>query len=101
MANPWDFDTVWATECDDYPTFEGSECSQIISTSACVNVLATVFQGLEHLEGKEVAILADGQVLPRQVVTGGQIELDNSYGLVHIGLPYNSDFKTLPLEVYD
>jgi hypothetical protein len=58
-----------------------------------------VFAGLDHLEGQEVSVLADGAVLPRETVSGGQVELDNSYSTVHIGLPYNSDFKTLPLEI--
>lgn len=27
MANPWDFSTIWATNCTDYPDFVGSECN--------------------------------------------------------------------------
>lgn len=58
---------------------------------------ATVISGLSHLEGKTVSILADGAVQPRQVVTGGQITLEQSASLVHVGLPYTSDAQTLPL----
>ena len=57
--------------------------------------------GLEHLEGKTVAILADGNVLPQQVVTGGTLPdgLGDDYSKVHIGLPYDSDIETLKPEL--
>lgn len=58
---------------------------------------ATVFSGLSHLEGKTVSILADGSVHPQRVVTGGSVTLEQAASTVHIGLPYQSDAKTLPL----
>jgi hypothetical protein len=58
---------------------------------------ATVISGLSHLEGKTVAILADGGVEPAQVVTGGQVTLQAAASTVHVGLPYNCDLQTLPL----
>lgn len=58
-----------------------------------------VFAGIDHLEGKTVAILADGSVLAQQVVESGTVTLDRAYGRVHIGLPYDCDFETLPLSV--
>lgn len=58
---------------------------------------ATVISGLSHLEGKTVSILADGAVQPAQVVTGGQITLEQAASVVTVGLPYNSDAQTLPL----
>jgi hypothetical protein len=57
---------------------------------------ATLFSGLRHLEGKSVQILADGAVEPAQVVTAGSIALANPASTVHVGLPYLSDFTTLP-----
>lgn len=54
--------------------------------------------GLDHLEGKEVAILADGAVHPRQVVTDGSVTLDFEAAKVHAGLPYTAKFKSVPLE---
>lgn len=54
--------------------------------------------GLEHLEGHEVAILADGNVLPRQIVEGGKITLDRVYSTVHAGLPIAGVVETLPVE---
>lgn len=60
---------------------------------------AQVIGGLTHLEGKTVTILADGNVLPQQVVSGGQITLDAEYSKVHVGIPYTSDIETLNIEV--
>lgn len=53
--------------------------------------------GLNHLEGKTVSILADGAVQPREVVTSGSISLARAAAVVTIGIPYQSDIKTLPL----
>lgn len=57
---------------------------------------ADTISGLWHLEGKTVHILADGAVHPPRVVVAGSITLQAEYSLVHIGLPYQSDLKTLP-----
>lgn len=53
------------------------------------------FSGLDHLEGQRVACLADGNVKPQQVVSGGEITLDYPAAVVHIGLPIQADFETL------
>ena len=58
---------------------------------------ATTISGLDHLEGEEVAILADGCVVPRQTVTNGEITLTQAAELVHIGLPIQANLQTLPL----
>jgi hypothetical protein len=58
-----------------------------------------MISGLDHLEGKTVAILGDGSVLPSQVVSGGAVTLDGSYSKVTVGLPYMSDLATLDLEL--
>ena len=55
--------------------------------------------GLGHLEGFEVAILADGAVLPRRKVVGGKITLEVPAQKIHIGLPITSELQTLPLLV--
>lgn len=60
---------------------------------------ATTISGLWHLEGATVAILADGAVLPTQVVTNGTITLTTAASVVNIGLPYVSDLETLPLSI--
>lgn len=58
----------------------------------------TVFSGLEHLEGMRVSILADGAVRPDVVVKKGCITLASPAKVVHAGLPYISNLKTLRLE---
>lgn len=51
--------------------------------------------GLEHLEGKEVNILADGTVHPPLTVVSGQIELNNTYSLIVVGLQYITEIRPL------
>lgn len=57
--------------------------------------------GLGHLEGESVAILADGGVQPRQVVTGGRVALQTAAARIHVGLPYEATIETLPVTVND
>lgn len=53
--------------------------------------------GLSHLEGMDVAVLADGVVLTGKKVQSGAIALGAPYSLVHVGLPYESDLQTVPV----
>lgn len=57
------------------------------------------FAGLSHLEGKTVSILADGNVVPPRVVSGGVVILPSPAAVVHIGLPYVSDAQTLSVNL--
>ena len=52
---------------------------------------------LGHLEGCEVAILADGKVMPRAVVTNGRVAFPDKATRVIVGLPIESDLQTLPV----
>ena len=58
----------------------------------------TELTGLEHLEGHEVHILADGGVQPPQVVTGGRVPLQYPANVVQVGLPYRSILTTVKFE---
>lgn len=58
---------------------------------------ASIISGLWHLEGETVSILADGAVLPQEVVVNGTVTIDNAASTANIGLPYTCDFETLPL----
>lgn len=60
---------------------------------------ASVFTGLDHLEGEVVSILADGTVHDTRTVVAGSVTLDDSYTVVHIGLGYTSDLETLNIEM--
>jgi hypothetical protein len=54
--------------------------------------------GLDHLEGKEVAILTNAGVHVSQTVTSGEISLEWGATKVHVGLPYTSILQTMRLE---
>lgn len=70
--------------------------------------LEGTISGLDHLEGKQVAVLADGIVIANPnrgtglTVTGGAIELPVNDALpastLQIGLPYLSDIETLDID---
>lgn len=58
----------------------------------------TSLSGLSHLEGKEVAINANGATHPRRMVSGGAISLDRQTTKCHVGLPMVSEIETMTLE---
>lgn len=58
----------------------------------------TELSGLEHLEGKEVSLFADGVVLPSQVVYNGKITVPNNVSHLVVGLKICSQF--IPQNIY-
>ena len=72
------------------------DCFFVDAGATYVGPPATVISGLNWLEGKTVAVLADGAVQNQKVVTGGAITLDHAASKVQVGLPYVSDLGTLP-----
>lgn len=60
---------------------------------------ATTISGLGHLEGKAVAVLADGSPVEGMVVGGGTILLPYAAQTVHVGLPYSSQLAPMPQEM--
>ena len=52
--------------------------------------------GLDHLEGLEVGVLADGAPRGRQAVAAGRIVLDPPAGSVQAGLPFSHVIEPLP-----
>jgi hypothetical protein len=61
-------------------------------------VPVTEITGMDHLEGETVSILADGASHPDVVVSVGKVTLVRSASVVHIGLSYESNIKTLRIE---
>lgn len=55
--------------------------------------------GLGHLEGKTVAVLADGNVEAPLVVESGGILISTPSVVIHAGLPYQSDLETLSINI--
>lgn len=62
-----------------------------------LRVCVTSVSGIDHLEGRTVSVVADGNVLPDATVSGGSITLDEASARVHVGLPYVAEIETLPL----
>jgi hypothetical protein len=58
-----------------------------------------VLTGLWHLEGRTVSILADGAAHPARTVVDGAVALEVAASVVHVGLPFESLIKTLPLMI--
>ena len=58
----------------------------------------TSITGLDHLEGENVQILADGATHDDKIVSSGSITLDRSAKKVKVGLPYDSILQTMRLE---
>ena len=59
---------------------------------------ATTISGLDHLEGEELAVLADGAVHPNVTVTSGSVTLQAPASVVNLGLPYKATVVTMPIE---
>jgi len=56
----------------------------------------TTVTGLDHLEGRAVVALADGDVVQNLTVTGGAVTLPHAASTVHVGLPFTAEIETLP-----
>lgn len=60
---------------------------------------ATVISGLDHLEGKDVVALADGNVVRGLTVASGSVTLPFAASTVQIGLPYEAMMTTLDIDL--
>ncbi len=64
--------------------------------SGQVSTPATIWSGLNHLEGKSVSILSDGVVVQDQIVQSGSVTLNEPASMVQIGLSYTHIIEPLP-----
>lgn len=55
--------------------------------------------GLARLNGETVSVCADGYYAGDKTVSGGGFSIDDFASIIHAGLPYTSELKTLPVEV--
>lgn len=76
------------------PTFYTD--SGIVGTDATGKA---VWAGINHLEGKSVAVRADGVYLGMFTVTGGEVELSRNAFDVQIGLPFTNSVTLLRPEI--
>ena len=77
--------------------FETLENAFFVDCGGTYSGEPTTTVSIPWLEGKTVSILADGAVMPPQVVTNGQIKLEHAASIVQVGLPYVCDIQTLPV----
>ncbi len=76
---------------------DGTGFDAYVSGGTAQRVARTV-SGLDHLEGEEVAIAADGLALANQTVSSGAITLPSYYSVIHVGLPYAGTLKPMRIE---
>lgn len=59
----------------------------------------TTITGLDHLEGEEVAVLANGAVQASKTVSGGEITIDEAADRVVVGLSYTYRASPMRLDI--
>lgn len=83
-------------EVMDYSQPIYTDCSITLTSSPATKS----WSGLDHLEGEEVSVVADGKVHPPVTVTSGSITLQYKASSIDVGLPYYTKVKMLhPLAV--
>ena len=94
--------TVTTVPSDDRFTCDYDSSSQpVYEGGARVFKVVTAITGLNHLEGAIVQVKADNALLAdtvQKVVEFGEIQLDDEYAEVVVGLSYTSRIVTLPKE---
>ena len=91
-------ENIFTDDAATYTTNKGLNAFFVDSGITYNGVSTVTITGLSHLEGEEVAILADGAVQASKTVASGQITLDTAATVVHAGLPYTGVIETLRLD---
>jgi len=79
-------------------SINSEDCFYVDSGLSYDGAPATVFSGLDHLEGEVVSILADGYTVPDQVVASGAVTLEREASKVHVGLSYLPAIELLDID---
>lgn len=69
------------------------------TSGGTVKRVENVMTDLGHLEGKEVAILADGIPLPRETVADAKVTINEYANKVYVGLPYVPELMPMNIEI--
>ncbi len=85
---------------------DGSSYTAYESAGKARKAVSTV-SGLDHLEGENVSVLADGGTahnpldsdLTTKTVVSGSITLDDAASRIHVGLPYTSDLENIGVDL--
>ena len=91
----FDPNAIEKTDSNDVSRMVYSDCAVLVERSDPFGAI----NGLDHLEGKAVAILGDGNVLPPQVVTNAAITLDRQVSTCVVGIPFTSMFQPSRIEM--
>lgn len=94
--------TIWVvTERDDAFALERFEAGLAFDAALTGEAAAPqdAWSGLEHLEGREVGILADGAPRAAATVVDGTVRLDLPARKVEIGLPFRLEIEPLPADL--
>lgn len=89
---------------DQYEIIEQKElvnCSYLDSFKRWSGQPSTVISGFDHLNGKQVSVIANGILQPNQIVSGGTIILQQPATSIIVGLPYESFIELLPILISD
>lgn len=78
-------------------TLDGTTYKSYISGGTIRKAVSTVV-GADHLEGRTIKALCDGNVVSNLVIDNGAIKLPRKFSRVHIGLQYTTDIETLDVE---
>lgn len=90
---------TFALQDEDGNDVDGSAFAAYVEGGYVRKAVNTI-SGLWHLRGREVAVLADGNVIEDLVVSDeGEITLQDKASRVHVGLKYIADAETLDIEV--
>jgi hypothetical protein len=96
FVNSVDGDTFTVKDEDDIP-IDSTGWNAYIENGN-VRKAVSCLSGLEHLEGKMLSILMDGNVETSLTVSNGQVTLPRCSTRVHLGLRYIGDLETLNIE---
>ncbi len=94
----WDFDTIWQIdEGIGYPTHQWLDNSPDKIKTGEQNRTTAMPTDHAHLNGQTVQGLGDGSYLGTDVVAGGQVTMDDSTTVNHVGLQYTSTILPMKL----
>jgi hypothetical protein len=70
-----------------------TDCASLVINSPASATVAT----LDHLDGLECRVVADGSVMNNATPSGGSITLSRTAGTIEVGLNYDCRFQPMPL----
>jgi hypothetical protein len=78
----------------DYASIFFLDCGVSVSNTTP----STSVTGLDHLEGRTVGVVADGEYIGTDVVSGGALTLDEAATIVNVGLLYTGTVETMKMD---